>query len=104
VLEASLAAVSIYSTSLVEAAALGCVPVVFNPTSMPHYTPDLDALEAGIEARTVDAARQAIARLVDDAHEHGRLTAGAERFRSRFFADDASPADATVRLIHELAR
>lgn len=103
VLEASLAAVSIYSTSLVEAAALGCVPVVFNSTSMPRYSPDLDALEAGVETRTVDEAVRAIARVAQDAAARGRLTAGAERFRSRFFADDASPADATVRLIDELA-
>jgi hypothetical protein len=103
VLEVSLAAVSIYSTSLVEAAAMGCVPVIFNPTSMPRYSPDLDALEAGIEARTPDAALRAIARVVEDGDARGRLISGAERFRSQFFADDASPADATVRLIDELA-
>ena len=86
-----------------EAAALGCVPIVFNPTSMPRYSPDLDAFEVGVEAQTLDGALRAIARVVEDDGARGRLTSGAERFRSHFFADAASPADATVRLIDELA-
>ncbi|HEX7300705.1 MAG TPA: hypothetical protein VF257_17025 [Solirubrobacteraceae bacterium] len=103
VLEASRAAVSIYSTSLVEAAALGSIPIVFNPTSMSRYSPDLDALGAGIEVRTPPDAEEAIARVVEDELLHRRLAVGVDAFRSRFFAAGGSPADATVALIDDLA-
>jgi hypothetical protein len=103
ILEAAAVAVSIYSTSLVEAAALGCIPVVFNPTSMPNYVPDLQALGAGIERRDVAGAAEAIADLVENAAARDRLREGGERFRARFFPDHASPADRVVELVDELA-
>lgn len=96
-------AVSIYSTSLVEAAALGVVPVVFNPTSMPHYSPDLAALGAGVEARTLEAAEEAIVRLTQDATATAALGPGLEAFRARFFAASAQPADDVVTVLEELA-
>ena len=103
ILEAAAVAVSVYSTSLVEAAAVGSVPVVFNPTSMPHYVPDLQALGAGVERSDVAGAEEAIADLVENAAARDRLREGGERFRRRFFADHASPADRVVELADELA-
>src|SRR3954470_17179552 len=44
VLHAGGAVVAIYSTSLLEAASVGTVPVVFNPTSMPRLSPDIAGL------------------------------------------------------------
>jgi hypothetical protein len=103
ILEAAAVAVSIYSTSLLEAAALGSIPVVFNPTSMPHYVPDLEALGTGVELSDVGGAEEAIADLVENAAARDRFREGGERFRRRFFADHASPADRVVELVDELA-
>jgi hypothetical protein len=102
VLEVARTAVSIYSTSLVEAAAMGCVPIVFNPTSMPRYSPDLEALGAGVEARTVEQAEEAVVRLTEDAAARAELRPGLEGFRTRFFAEGTSPADTVVELLDEL--
>jgi hypothetical protein len=102
VLEVARTAVSIYSTSLVEAAAMGCVPIVFNPTSMPRYSPDLEALGAGVEARTVEEAEEAVVRLTEDEPARTELRPGLEGFRAAFFGGSASPADEVVGLLDEL--
>jgi hypothetical protein len=57
-------AVAFYSTTLVEALAHEGVPLIINITGMPHYSPDLAGLGAGIEVHDFDAARQAMQRLL----------------------------------------
>ena len=102
VLEAASTAVSIASTCLVEAAAVGCLPIVFNPTSLPRYSPDLEALGAGVEARTLQEAEDAVVRLMEDDQARAALAPGLARFRERFFADDGSTPDKVVELLDEL--
>ncbi len=58
VLNASAAAVSIYSTTLLEAVPAGGVPVSFNPTSLPGLTPGLKSV--GYEVRDRSAALSAV--------------------------------------------
>jgi hypothetical protein len=99
VLDVADVAVSIYSTSLVEAAALGVVPIVFNPTSMPHYSPDIQALGVGFERKSVDDTEEAIATALRDRVERESLRAGTDRFRTRFFAQHGSPADRVLELV-----
>ena len=101
-LEAASTAVSIYSTCLVEAAAVGCPPIAFNPTSMPRYSPDLEALGAGVEASTPQEAEEAIVRLMEDDQARAALAPGLDTFRERFFANDGSPSDKVVALVDEL--
>lgn len=64
VLARSSAAVSIYSSTILESLAMGVVPVIFNMTTMPRYIPDVAGLGAGIEVHDFEAAHQALALLL----------------------------------------
>ena len=104
VLRASRLAVSIYSTSLIEAAALGTPPLVFNPTSLPRYIPDVEELGIGVEADRPEAALEQLDRLMHDEAHRSSLKPGMDRFRQRFFAgaDDEAPRRIAA-VIDELA-
>ena len=96
----SRVAVSIYSTALLESAALLTPPVIFNPTSMPRFSPDLDALGAGVETRSADDAVVALERIVKDMRHHASFEAGMRRVRSDFFAGaDGRAAERILELI-----
>jgi hypothetical protein len=86
VLDALAVTVSIYSTTLVESAALGTPPVVVGITGPDRYSPDLEALGAGIEVRDTDAAFEAIRRLLTNAEERERLEIGLAAVRNDYFA------------------
>jgi hypothetical protein len=86
VLSVSAAAVSIYSTTLLEAAALLVPPLAYNMTSLPRYLPDVELAGAGLEVRARGAAVDAIGRLLADEAERGRLLPGMEAMRERYFA------------------
>jgi hypothetical protein len=97
VLEAADVAVSIYSTSLLEGAALGTPAVIFNPTSLPALEPDLVRLGAATRATTVNEGREQIAAAVGDTDRRAALLAGTAAVRDRYFAGgDASGAAARV--------
>jgi hypothetical protein len=97
VLEAADVAVSIYSTSLLEGAALGTPAVIFNPTSLPALEPDLVRLGAATRAATVDRGLEQIAAAVADPDARAALLEGAAAVRDRYFAGgDASGAAARV--------
>jgi hypothetical protein len=93
VLDASAVSLSIYSTTLLESAARGTVPVVFNPTALPRSAPDLEALGAGIELREADAVTDAVIRLLQDGDERAAFAPGLAAFAERFF-DGARPGAA----------
>lgn len=103
-LRAVSVAVSIYSTTLLEAAALGRPAVSFNPTSLPRYVPDLEALGAGVELSDSSTAEEAIVRLVRDASYRASFLPGLERVRKHFFAGaQANAAEQIVSAIDQLA-
>jgi hypothetical protein len=97
VLEAADLNVSIYSTSLLEGAALGTPAVIFNPTSLPPLEPDLVRLGAATRAASVDAAREQIAAGLNDPGERERLREGTAVVRDRYFAG-GDAADAAKRI------
>jgi hypothetical protein len=97
VIAATTATVSIYSTTVLESAALGVVPVIFNPTSLPRYNPDLEALGAGVEVDTVDGAEVAIERILDDIEHRESFRPGLEGIRREFFGD--APTDGVDRVV-----
>jgi hypothetical protein len=101
VLEAADLNVSIYSTSLLEGAALGTPAVIFNPTSLPPLEPDLVRLGAATRAESVDAAREQIAAVLDDPRERERLREGTAVVRDRYFAggDAAGAAKRIAALV-----
>jgi hypothetical protein len=97
VLESADVNVSIYSTSLLEGAALGTPAVIFNPTSLPQLEPDLVAAGAATRAETPAEARDQIARALTDPAERERLRAGTIAVRDRYFAG-GDPDDAAARI------
>jgi hypothetical protein len=105
VIRQSRVAVSIYSTSLLEAAALGTPALVFNPTSMPRYSPDVEALGIGVETDSVEAALGTIDRLLHDGTYRQSFIPAMVRFRERFFAgaDEQAPVR-IIELIDDLER
>ena len=92
VLEAADVAASIYSTTLLEAAAIGKPVVALNITSMPRYNPDLEALGVGVEASDVDAALSTIERMLRDDTYRASFAEPLAHFRERFFEDGSASA------------
>lgn len=86
VLCATVATVSIYSTTLLESAALGRPALVANPTSLPRYSPDLEELGAGVERRDPGELLPLLERLVDEPGERAAFADGLARTRERFFS------------------
>jgi hypothetical protein len=64
VIRESSLVVSVFSTVLLEAAALGTVPLICSIGSMPHYEPDLEG--AAIEVYSVQEAKKEIHQVVYD--------------------------------------
>lgn len=66
-LQGAAIAVTIVSSAILEALAQGVFPFLFNPTTMvPRFQPDIEALGAGIEAKTLERAKAEMARLLAD--------------------------------------
>lgn len=101
-IQASDLVVSVFSTVLLEAIALGTVPLVCNIGSLPQYEPDIAGTGAGIEVKTVEAAKQIIDRAI---HEPDFL----ERYRQKLklvadeFFSTQDAADLIARKIREEA-
>jgi hypothetical protein len=65
-LEGAQVAVTIVSSAILEALAQGVFPFLFNPTTMvPRFQPDLEAMGAGIEAKTLERAKSEMRRLLN---------------------------------------
>ncbi len=62
----SFISVSIFSSTIIESIAHGVIPFVFNPTSMPHYYPDLHQEELGVEVKSLDEAKEKISELINN--------------------------------------
>lgn len=93
--------VSIYSSSLLECVACGVLPVMFNITDMPSYTPDLAG--AGLEVRTPEAARDALVALMKSPAKIASFAPAMADFQRQFFAGRAGQAlDEVCRQIDRL--
>jgi len=100
VLGASRLSVSIYSSTILESIAGGVLPLIFNMTSLPAYSPDVHAAGAGLEVKTLEAAIQAIRRIVTDDAYGRQFGPAMEQFRQRYFSrHHQSAAD---RIVHEI--
>jgi hypothetical protein len=94
-------AVAFYSTTLIEALAYGAVPLIINITGAPHYVPDLAAMGVGIEVKDFAAARDAMARLDDDADPmESRIPAILPRFFASSSAQALRDIAARARRLH----
>jgi hypothetical protein len=101
VIDAADVAVSIYSTSLLEAAALGKPAVIFNPTALPPLEPDLAALGAARRATTPEDAIAALDEMLSGT-TRATLAHTTDRFREQYFAFGDTAPQRTAQLIDEL--
>lgn len=101
VLYMSHLAVAIYSTTILESIAVGVLPLIFNVTSMPKYSPDVDAAGAGVEVKTLQEAKDTLARLIKDKKYYQSFTKGMNKFRKEYFA--AGGEQAINNIIKELS-
>lgn len=86
-LEGAGVAVTIVSSAILEALAQGVFPFLFNPTTMvPRFQPDLEAMGAGIEAKTLERAKSEMRRLLDNPGVLGAYQPALTAVRHTFFA------------------
>ncbi len=84
------------STTILEAAATGAVPLILNVNGFDHYNPDIAAEGGAVEVRDFAAARAALSRLMLDEEYWYSFDAGLDRARQRFFASNRDQALATI--------
>jgi hypothetical protein len=95
-LASSIASVSAYSTTILESIAALVPPIIFNTTSMPRYSPDVDAAGAGRETRSCGEALEELAALVEDPGRRQAYLPAMESFRARFFRELDGKAGARI--------
>jgi len=96
-------AVAINSTTILEAAATGIVPLILDVSGWGPYSPDIAASGAAIEVTDFDQARLALLRLIKDDAYCGSFAEPLRQMRQRFFARDREAAlDAIVAEIDAL--
>jgi hypothetical protein len=96
VLNGSDIAVSIFSTTILEAAAAGVIPLIVNVAGLPHYNPDIAREGAAVEVTDFDAARRAMTRLLqDDAFAQG-IADALGTVSARYFAPGGPGAAAAI--------
>jgi hypothetical protein len=88
VLNASRLSVSIYSSTILESIAGGVLPLIFNMTSLPSYFPDVQAVGAGIEVKSMESAKQVICHVVRDESFVRHFEPAMEQFQKAYFFRD----------------
>ncbi len=105
VLNGCCMSVSIYSSTILESIGSGVFPLIFNPTSLPVYFPDVHAAGAGIEVKTLDEAMQVIRRVLANETYLEQFRPGIEQFRKKFFYQDhRQPVDRIAEEIISLCK
>jgi hypothetical protein len=89
-------AVAMYSTTILEAAATGAVPLILNVNGFEHYNPNIAAEGGAVEVQDFAAARTALSRLMLDEEYWSSFDAALDRVRQRFFARDRDEALAAI--------
>lgn len=100
VLSASCLAVSTYSSTILESIAAGVLPLIFNTTSLPTFSPDVQAAGAGIEVKNLEAARQVVSRILTDATYVQQFKPAIEKFQMKYFYRDNHKA--VERIVGEI--
>lgn len=77
------------------------LPLVFNVTSKFKYSPDVDAVGAGVEVKSLQEALVIIKKLIKNKNYWGFLKPGMVEFRKKYFA--AGGEDAVRCIIKELS-
>ncbi len=93
-------AIAMYSTTILEAAAMGVVPLIVSVVGFEHYNPNIAAQGAAVEVWDFAQAREALSRLVGDQPYRSSFAAGLDHVRHRYFA--RSRADAVAAIVGEI--
>jgi len=101
VLKESQLAISICSSTIIESIAVGVLPIIFNMTSMPKIFPDIEAICAGLEVKTPQAARDAINRCLTDRNYREQFDSGMKLFQEKYFYKNDGKA--VNRIAQEIA-
>ena len=81
----SCLSIAIYSTTILESIAAGVLPMIFNLTSMPALYPDIHAAGAGIEVKSLEAAKKTIRRLLTEADVYQQFEPKMKQFQAKYF-------------------
>jgi hypothetical protein len=84
--------VAAYSTTLLEAIAVGAIPLLFGASGMPHYNPDLASMGVALEEKSLVGAKMSLASLVRDETTRARLRARGQELRTSLFAANGEQA------------
>lgn len=85
IMKESTVSASVYSTTILESIAGDVVPLVFNVTSLPHFSPDVATCGAGIELKNSEEALAALALLIEHPESLERFRASMKTFRNEYF-------------------
>jgi hypothetical protein len=97
--------VAMDSTTILEGAATGAVPLILNVNGYDHYNPNIAADGGAVEVEDFATARSALSRLILDDEYRRSFADGLDRVRERFFAGNGDEAlAAMVSEIMALAR
>jgi hypothetical protein len=97
--------VSIYSTTILESAAAGSLPIIFNMTTMPRFWPDVAEMGAAIEVRTTDEAMAALEMLLSDKSVLATHLPAMRAFTDHFFCARGNQAlDNVIKVLDEHCR
>jgi len=97
--------VSIYSTTILESAASGSLPIIFNMTTMPHFWPDVAEMGAAVEVRTTEQALAVLEKLLGDKSALAAHVPAMRDFTARFFcARGTSALDGVIKALDDFSR
>jgi len=99
-LESSFISLSVHSSTILESIAAGVFPLIYNDTPMPHYFPDVHAAKAGIEVKTLEAAKELLAALITDPRSIDGYRTSMRGFAKDYFHSDRK--DALKMIIREI--
>lgn len=89
-------AVSINSTTILEAVAAGAVPVILDVCGWGPYQPDIASRGAAIEVRNFEEAKVAIRSLLEDEPYRRSFTPALKQVTEDFFANDGAAAAGAI--------
>lgn len=99
-LKDSVAAVGISSSSLIDALAVGVIPITFNTTCLKYFPFPLIEKDIGLECRDFDAALRDISLLLKDSNQIERFQNNIRKNRTLFFGNsDLNSRQEQVRLL-----
>ena len=81
----SMISVAIFSSTILESISQGVVPIIYNPSTLFHYSPDITQWNAGVEVRSQLGFQSVLAKVVEDPQIREQFSIGMKEFSREFF-------------------